>query len=218
MQIRRHEGGIERAVEVLRREAIILYPTGYGMGIGWRCNRRDCGGEGLSTETFLQQEGHDCADREHRRVGCYFRNVPAVAWDLLECADKPLTLILPGACGVAKNLVPEEGTLAVRVPDHAFCRNLLHRFGRPLVSTSANISGEATPKVRRYCRRDTCGCRLHGRYPLRRRSHPQGILHHHARRGWRSENHQRISLWANTSKAIYRYGSPTRTASAISTT
>ena len=72
------------------------------------------------------------------RVGCYFRNVPAVAWDLLECADKPLTLILPGACGVAKNLVPEEGTLAVRVPDHA--------FGRPLVSTSANISGEATPK------------------------------------------------------------------------
>lgn len=45
-----------------------------------------------------------------------------------------------------ENLVPEEGTLAVRVPDHAFCRNLLHRFGRPLVSTSANISGEATPK------------------------------------------------------------------------
>ncbi|MGN0092687.1 MAG: L-threonylcarbamoyladenylate synthase, partial [Alistipes sp.] len=59
---------------------------------------------------------------------------------------KPLTLILPGAEGLADNLIPEERTLGVRVPDHEFCRRLLRKFGKPIVSTSANISGEPTPK------------------------------------------------------------------------
>jgi L-threonylcarbamoyladenylate synthase len=78
-------------------------------------------------------------------VGRYVNGAPAVAWDLFETATSPLTLILSGAANVAENLVPDEGTLGVRVPDHEFCRQLLHRFGRPLVSTSANISGEPAP-------------------------------------------------------------------------
>jgi len=61
---------------------------------------------------------------------------------VMELATEPLTLILPGAAGVAANLVPEEGTLGVRVPDHAFCSSMLRAFGRPVVSTSVNISGE----------------------------------------------------------------------------
>ena len=60
-------------------------------------------------------------------------------------SEKPLTLILEGAVGVAPNLIPEEGTLGVRVPNHDFCSQLLRRFGKPIVSTSANISGEPTP-------------------------------------------------------------------------
>ena len=63
----------------------------------------------------------------------------------MELATKPLTLILPGAAGVAANLVPEEGTLGVRVPNHEFCRRLLRGLGRPIVSTSANISGRPSP-------------------------------------------------------------------------
>ena len=61
-------------------------------------------------------------------------------------ATSPLTLILPGATGVAKNLIPDEGTLGVRIPNHEFCQALLRKLGRPLVSTSANISGEKTPR------------------------------------------------------------------------
>jgi L-threonylcarbamoyladenylate synthase len=64
----------------------------------------------------------------------------------MEMATKPLTLILPGATGLAKNLIPEAKTLGVRVPDHEFCYMLLRKFGRPIVSTSANISGEPTPR------------------------------------------------------------------------
>ena len=56
-----------------------------------------------------------------------------------------LTAILPGAAGLAENLIPDEGTLGVRIPDHEFCRRMLRALGRPIVSTSANISGEATP-------------------------------------------------------------------------
>jgi L-threonylcarbamoyladenylate synthase len=64
----------------------------------------------------------------------------------MELSDKPLTAILPGAVGVAPNLIPESKTLGVRVPQHEFCQALLRKFGKPIVSTSANISGEATAK------------------------------------------------------------------------
>ena len=63
----------------------------------------------------------------------------------MELATSPLTAILPGAAGLAENLIPDEGTLGVRIPDHEFCRRMLRALGRPIVSTSANISGEATP-------------------------------------------------------------------------
>lgn len=63
----------------------------------------------------------------------------------MELATSPLTAILPGASGLAENLIPDEGTLGVRIPDHEFCRRMLRALGRPIVSTSANISGEATP-------------------------------------------------------------------------
>ena len=77
----------------------------------------------------------------------YVDRAPGIAFEVMEMATSPLTLILPGAVGLAPNLIPDEGTLGVRVPDHAFCQRLLHLFGRPIVSTSANISGEKTPRT-----------------------------------------------------------------------
>ena len=76
----------------------------------------------------------------------YVNKAPGIAFEVMEMATKPLTLILPGASGLAANLIPEERTLGVRVPNHEFCYRLLNKFGRPIVSTSANISGEPTPK------------------------------------------------------------------------
>ncbi|MDR2894187.1 MAG: Sua5/YciO/YrdC/YwlC family protein, partial [Alistipes sp.] len=78
-------------------------------------------------------------------VGRYVRRVPEVAWQLFEVAEDPLTLILPGGVGVSPALLPEAGTIGIRVPRHEFCTALLRRLGRPLVSTSANISGRPTP-------------------------------------------------------------------------
>ncbi len=133
---------VERAVEVLRAGGLILYPTDTVWGIG--CDARNAAAvariyalkKSENKKSMLVLCGS--ADMVARHVN----SAPAVAYELLEVSTSPLTLILPGAAGVAENLVPEEGTLGVRIPDHDFCRRLLARFGRPVVSTSANISGE----------------------------------------------------------------------------
>ena len=69
-----------------------------------------------------------------------------MAVQLVEVNDKPMTIIYPGAMGLAENAVAEDGTVGIRIPMMDFCQQLVARFGRPLVSTSANISGEATPR------------------------------------------------------------------------
>ena len=137
---------IEQAVEVLRNGGLILYPTDTVWGIG--CDATNA--EAVAKIYALKQS----EDKKSMLVLCasadmivrYVNKAPGIAFDVMEMATKPLTLILPGAVGVAPNLIPEEGTLGVRVPDHDFCQRLLQRFGKPIVSTSANISGEPTPR------------------------------------------------------------------------
>lgn len=136
---------ISKAVEVLRRGGIILYPTDTVWGIGCDATNPEAVQRVYSLKGSVNKKGMIVLLDTPANVGRYIRRVPEVAYDLMELTDKPLTLILDGAVGVAENLIPEEGSLAVRVPDHEFCRRLVGRLGRPLVSTSANFSGEATP-------------------------------------------------------------------------
>ena len=136
---------VEKAIEILKRGGVVLYPTDTVWGIG--C---DATNEAAVDRIYKLKRSQD----KHAMtvlvatvddVGRYVRRVPEVAWQLFEVADKPLTLILPTGCGIATNLIPETGTIGIRVPKHDFCNGLLRRLGRPLVSTSANISGEAAP-------------------------------------------------------------------------
>lgn len=136
---------VARAVEVLRGGGVILYPTDTVWGLG--C---DATNPAAVAEIYRLKRSENkksmlvlCASAD--MVVRYVNRAPGIAFEVMELATKPLTLILPGAVGVAENLIPEEGTLGVRVPDHEFCRRLLRALGRPLVSTSANISGEETP-------------------------------------------------------------------------
>ena len=145
MEKSRLDEEVQRAVEVLKKGGIILYPTDTVWGIG--CDATN--GEAVD-KIYKLKQSHDKKGMlilvdAIDNVARYVKKVPEVAWQLFEVADKPLTLILPGACGVADNLVPEEKTIGIRVPDHEFCKKLIHRLGRPLVSTSANVSGQPTP-------------------------------------------------------------------------
>ena len=137
---------IALALEVLRKGGIILYPTDTVWGIG--CDATNA--EAVQKVYDLKQS----VDKKSMRVLCkdanmvvrYVDKAPGIAFEVMEMATKPLTAILPGATGVAANLIPEEKTLGVRIPDHEFCQKLLYKFGKPIVSTSANISGEKSPK------------------------------------------------------------------------
>lgn len=141
------ENNVEAAVETLRNGGLILYPTDTVWGIGCDATNE----EAVARIYALKQSENKksmlvlCADAD--MIVRYVDKAPAIAFEVMEMADSPLTAILPGARGVAANLIPEEKTLGVRIPDHEFCQRMLRKFGRPVVSTSANISGEATPKT-----------------------------------------------------------------------
>ncbi len=136
---------VNQAVNILRKGGIILYPTDTVWGIG--CDATNA--EAVERIYRLKQKKEaksmlvlvDSIDK----ISLYTEHIPQVAWDLLELADKPLTLILPKAKKVAENLVPPEGTLGIRVPKHDFCIALARKLGRPIVSTSANLTGSPAP-------------------------------------------------------------------------
>ena len=140
------EREVALAVEVLRKGGIILYPTDTVWGIG--CDAINVEAVEKVYRLKRSEDKHSmlvlCRDAD--MVVRYVDKAPGIAFEVMEMSTSPLTLILPGATGLAQNLIPEEKTLGVRVPEHDFCQMLLRKFGRPIVSTSANISGEATPK------------------------------------------------------------------------
>jgi L-threonylcarbamoyladenylate synthase len=76
----------------------------------------------------------------------YVDHVPLITADLIKSIDKPLTIIYSGAKNLAKNLIAADGTIAIRIVKHDFCRALIQRLGKPLVSTSANLSNAPSPQ------------------------------------------------------------------------
>ena len=136
---------VDEAVRVLREGGIILYPTDTVWGLG--CDATNAEAVDLIYRLKRSENKKSmlvlCASAD--MVVRYVNRAPGIAFEVMEMATSPLTLILPGATGVAANLIPDEGTLGIRVPDHEFCRRMLRALQRPVVSTSANISGEATP-------------------------------------------------------------------------
>lgn len=136
---------IEAAVKVLKEGGVILYPTDTVWGIGCDASDKDA-----VARVFEIKEREDAkslitlvADAD--MIGRYVKVIPQMAIELIEVNDKPMTIIYPGAIGLAENVVAEDGSVGIRVPQSEFCRQLCRRFGGAIVSTSANISGEETP-------------------------------------------------------------------------
>lgn len=136
---------VRRAVEVLRHGGIILYPTDTVWGLGCDATDSDAVARIYALKKSTDKKSMLVIVDSIDRAAVYTDHVPHVAWDLMEVTDKPLTLILPGAHGISQELIPDEGTIGIRVPDHEFCRQMCRLLGRPVVSTSANISGMPTP-------------------------------------------------------------------------
>jgi len=136
---------IKKALEVLKNGGIILYPTDTIWGIG--C---DATNEKAVDRIYKIKKREDSKSmlvlmENPALLERYVTEVPEIAWDLVEVATTPLTVIYPGAKNLANNLVSADGSIGIRFTKEAFTMQLLQRFRRPLVSTSANISGEKSP-------------------------------------------------------------------------
>lgn len=136
---------IDKAIEVLNAGGIIIYPSDTVWGIGCDATNPKAVAKIYALKNSENKKGMIVLLDTTQNITKYIKGVPEIALTLFEVADKPLTLILPECMGVAENLIPQEKTLAIRIPKHEFCQQLIHHFGRPLVSTSANISQHLTP-------------------------------------------------------------------------
>lgn len=147
------EEDIKRAVETMRKGGVILYPTDTVWGIG--CDATNV--EAVKRVYAIKQRDDSkaliCLVDSDARMQRYFRNVPDVAWQLVDSLKegnaKPTTLILDGAINLAENLIAEDGSIGIRITNEPFSKELCYRFQKAIVSTSANISGE--PAAQNYC-------------------------------------------------------------------
>ena len=141
---------IQQALEVLRKGGIILYPTDTVWGIGCDATNPEAVAKVYEIKRRADSKSLVLLASDMDMICRYFKEVPEMARQLVEVNDKPMTIIYPGAVtgqyGLAQNTVAEDGTVGIRIPMMDFCQQLVARLGRPLVSTSANISGEPTPK------------------------------------------------------------------------
>ena len=140
------------AVETLRKGGVILYPTDTVWGIGCDATNAEAVQKVYEIKKRPDSKSLVLLARDLDMVARYVREIPEMALQLVEVNDRPMTIIYPDAMtgvecrGLAENVVAEDGSVGIRIPAVDFCRNLVHRFGRPVVSTSANISGEPTPR------------------------------------------------------------------------
>ena len=137
-----YDKDIKAAVEVMRQGGVILYPTDTVWGIGCDATNPEAVEKVFKIKHRQDSKALICLVDSEARLQRYVRNVPNVAWDIIELATKPVTLILDEAVNLANNLVAEDGSVAMRVTREPFSNQLCYRFQKPIVSTSANISGE----------------------------------------------------------------------------
>ena len=136
---------IKTAVQTLRQGGLILYPTDTIWGIGCDASNEEAVRRIFQLKKREDSKAMICLVDSADRMQRYLRRVPDVAWDLVEFAEKPLTLILDGASGLAPNLIAEDGSVGLRVTKENISHELCYRFQKAVVSTSANISGEPSP-------------------------------------------------------------------------
>ena len=143
--LRYEQEDIKNALDVLFNGGIILYPSDTIWGIGCDANNAEAVKRIYELKKRADSKSMLVLINDVNRVPSYLEEMPDIAWDLVEVSEKPLTIIYPGAKNLADNLIAADKTIGIRVTNDSFCKDLIKRFKRPIVSTSANISGQASP-------------------------------------------------------------------------
>ena len=151
----KYEETLQQALETLKAGGILLYPTDTIWGLG--CDATNPQAVAKIYEIKRRPEAKSLVRlaSDMDMIARYIKQIPDIAIDLVDVNDKPMTIIYPGAITgsekadrhyLAYNSVAEDGSVGIRIPMMEFCIELVSKLGRPIVSTSANISGEPSPK------------------------------------------------------------------------
>lgn len=130
----------------MREGGVILYPTDTIWGIGCDATNKDAVRRVYEIKQRQDSKAMLVLVDSSVKVDFYVQDVPEVAWDLIDLADKPLTIIYSGARNLAANLLAEDGSVGIRVTNEDFSKRLCQQFRKAVVSTSANISGQPSPR------------------------------------------------------------------------
>ncbi len=136
---------INEACQILKEGGVILYPTDTIWGLGCDATNPKAVEEIFNIKGRSGSKSLIVLASDIDMIAKYVKEIPEMALTLIELADKPLTIIYPQGVGLAPEVVAEDGSVAIRIPKNEFCIELIKKFKRPIVSTSANISGEEAP-------------------------------------------------------------------------
>lgn len=137
---------IEKSIETLESGDILLYPTDTVWGLGCDATNEEAVKKVYALKERAESKSLVILVDSLDMLNDYIRYIPEEALRLLNSLEKPTTIIYEHKQGLANNMIAADNTIAVRIPNHQFCRDLITQFGKPIVSTSANKSGSETPK------------------------------------------------------------------------
>jgi L-threonylcarbamoyladenylate synthase len=136
---------LEKALEVLKNGGTILYPTDTFWGLGCDATNAKAINKLYKIKFRQTYKALVILAQDVDMIKQYVSTIPDIAIEMIHSFKGPLTIIYEHAVNLPKNLIPDDGTIAIRVPDQQFCQQLIRKLGKPIVSTSANISGEPSP-------------------------------------------------------------------------
>lgn len=139
------EDEIRKCLKVLIRGETILYPTDTIWGIGCDAQNENAVEKVYQLKKRMERKSLIILLDDQEKLPLYVEKVPEIAWDLIENVDTPVTIIYPRGKNLAKNVFGEDNSIAIRIVNNEFCKSLIHVFGKPIVSTSANVSGSPAP-------------------------------------------------------------------------
>lgn len=138
---------IDKTVNVLAKGGIILYPTDTVWGIGCDATNQKAVERIYKIKKRIENKSLIILVSDTDMLKEYISEIPEIVWDLVKNVDRPTTFIYPKAKKLAKKIIASDGSIAIRIVRDEFCRQMITLFGKPVVSTSANISGEPPPLI-----------------------------------------------------------------------
>jgi L-threonylcarbamoyladenylate synthase len=138
---------IQNSLKVLKKGGVILYPTDTIWGIGCDATNPEAVDQIFRIKKRGDTKSLLVLLDDPKKLSDYVKEIPDIAWDLLKVSDHPLTIVYSGGINLASNIYHSDGSIGIRITGDIFCKELIRKLGKPIISTSANISGEQSPFI-----------------------------------------------------------------------